>query len=57
MWNLSEPDDIGKVALFLPSDLASYLTGSRSSWTAALCLPKEETAPVNAAGRTKVAPA
>jgi hypothetical protein len=57
LWNLSEPDDIGKVALFLPSDLASYLTGSRSSWTAALCLPKEETAPVNAAGRTKVAPA
>ena len=29
MQRIGEPDDIGKVALFLASDLASYLTGSQ----------------------------
>jgi 2-dehydro-3-deoxy-D-gluconate 5-dehydrogenase len=29
MGRLGEPDDIGKVALFLASDLASYMTGSQ----------------------------
>jgi 2-dehydro-3-deoxy-D-gluconate 5-dehydrogenase len=29
MGRMGEPDDIGKVALFLASDLASYLTGSQ----------------------------
>lgn len=29
MRRMGEPDDIGKVALFLASDLASYLTGSQ----------------------------
>jgi 2-deoxy-D-gluconate 3-dehydrogenase len=26
---MGEPDDIGRVALFLASDLASYMTGSQ----------------------------
>ena len=26
---MGDPDDIGKVALFLASDLASYMTGSQ----------------------------
>jgi NAD(P)-dependent dehydrogenase (short-subunit alcohol dehydrogenase family) len=29
MRRMGEPDDIGKVAVFLASDLASYLTGSQ----------------------------
>jgi len=29
MKRMGEPDDIGKVALFLASDLASYMTGSQ----------------------------
>ena len=29
MRRMGEPDDIGKVALFLASDLASYMTGSQ----------------------------
>jgi 2-deoxy-D-gluconate 3-dehydrogenase len=29
MRRMGEPDDIGKVALFLASDLATYLTGSQ----------------------------
>ena len=29
MKRMGEPDDIGKVALFLASDMASYITGSQ----------------------------
>jgi NAD(P)-dependent dehydrogenase (short-subunit alcohol dehydrogenase family) len=29
MARMGEPDDIGKVALFLASDLSSYMTGSQ----------------------------
>jgi 2-deoxy-D-gluconate 3-dehydrogenase len=29
MGRMGEPDDVGRVALFLASDLASYLTGSQ----------------------------
>ena len=29
MKRMGNPDDIGKVALFLASDLASYMTGSQ----------------------------
>ena len=29
MGRMGEPDEIGKVALFLASDLASYMTGSQ----------------------------
>ncbi|MEK7103007.1 MAG: SDR family oxidoreductase, partial [Patescibacteria group bacterium] len=29
MRRMGEPDDIGKVALFLASDLSSYMTGSQ----------------------------
>ena len=29
MKRMGDPDDIGKVALFLASDLASYMTGSQ----------------------------
>jgi 2-deoxy-D-gluconate 3-dehydrogenase len=29
MKRMGEPDDIGKVALFLASDLSSYMTGSQ----------------------------
>jgi 2-deoxy-D-gluconate 3-dehydrogenase len=29
MYRLGEPDDIGKVALFLASDMSSYMTGSQ----------------------------
>jgi 2-deoxy-D-gluconate 3-dehydrogenase len=29
MKRMGEPDDIGKVALFLASDMSSYMTGSQ----------------------------
>ena len=29
MKRLGDPDDIGKVALFLASDMSSYMTGSQ----------------------------
>lgn len=29
MHRMGEPDDIGKVALFLASDMSSYMTGSQ----------------------------
>jgi 2-deoxy-D-gluconate 3-dehydrogenase len=29
MGRIGEPDDIGKVALFLASDMSSYMTGSQ----------------------------
>ena len=29
MKRMGDPDDIGKVALFLASDLSSYMTGSQ----------------------------
>lgn len=29
MHRLGEPDDIGKVALFLASDMSSYMTGAQ----------------------------
>ena len=29
MKRMGEPDDIGKVALFLASDMASYMTGEQ----------------------------
>jgi len=29
MHRMGEPDEIGKVALFLASDMASYMTGSQ----------------------------